>query len=189
MSVKWVIVLAVAIIGLIAEVIWRRKNRFSTKKALETGKLLFNNFKEFKGYITLYSTDIEQFKLLYEDSFAEIGLNVEKAQLLDLLLDFGIERNEILSLDWRGEENEGETQEFIEQQIGTTITWNVTSKLPESVEISQKLKAINQDLKAKGYRLIVFNTDSDAFEISAISNENFATLLALNNSLVDKNFR
>jgi hypothetical protein len=109
--------------------------------------------------------------------------------LLDFILLFGDHEDEILTIDWRGEENEGEIQKWCEEKLGYNVNWDKVKQLKAGnikVSIEKLIQVINNDLNTINYNLIVFDSANDSFELAVISTENLNILVKLNKSLIRK---
>lgn len=134
----------------------KNKKELKEKKSkyLKFGKLIFKNqvteFEEF-FYQYINSKDIKTKPIKIIQSFAEINK-----------LSFIV--------DWRGEENEGEIQNFIISKIDENILWTNTNIFKEKyidkedgVYIIDFLKNIDKDLKVINKKMLFLNLNSDSY--------------------------
>jgi hypothetical protein len=133
----------------------RRKSQY-----LELGKLLFRNHtNEFDVFYASYLKD-------------DNGKSSQNPRPIDALHEFADKKGLSLIIDWKGEENEGEIQDFINAQTGKTVSWTNTTKLREGNTdkatrdgkfIIRLFKAIDKDLKAINKMLLFFELGTDAY--------------------------
>jgi|GEM_PF-4058492 hypothetical protein len=189
-QIRLYVIIAAIIFGIIAEFLWRRKHKrklFDISKAVKIGELLFESkSKEFEEFVHLFSGNKSEFSIQYESDFEDMGLTIADVTLLDLLAYFGDNKNEMLIIDWRGEENEGEIQAFCEEKLNRIITWSSVNKLrdqTETITLQKLFELINSDLKNIGYQLIFSNRSNDSYEIFVTTNSNFRTIQSIDKTL------
>lgn len=172
---------------IILEILWRKKHRFDINKTIQIGKLLFESKRtRFEEYVNTYKTNKHNFKMIYVDDFSGID-DIKEMTSLDFILLFGDYADEILTIDWRGEENEGEIQKWCEEKLGHPVNWTQVEnfrKEENNTSIESLIKTINSDLNQINYSLIVFDSANDSFELAVISNKNLKTIKELNKKLI-----
>lgn len=142
----------------------KSKKELTRKKSqyLDLGKLLFKN----------YTNDFEIFYNAY------LKADNKNLRPIEALHEFADKKGLSLIIDWKGEENEGETQDFINSQIDETISWINTTKLREKNTedaardgkfIIRLFKAIDKDLKEINKKLLFFDLGTDSY-IFAVTN-------------------
>jgi len=143
---------------------------------LGLGKLLYADFAtEFEVYYNSFLADGKQFYKKFK-SIIQSDSN-SNLKPIDVLRLFGDYKQLIAEMDWKGEEDENELDEFIESQIKQNIVWTQASLLRASVEeklqrdgkfILKLFEAIDKDLQAINKRLLFFETDFDAYALMPV---------------------
>jgi hypothetical protein len=144
---------------------------------LAAAKVVYGRMeKEFLAYYNLWLHDKTEFFRLHHDKFKSVS-QPEYVTHLSIMSSFGDHPTFYLTIDWRGEENEGEIQEFCEDQIRKTIHWRraddlLTKTNSESQRdgkfILQLFTAIDLDLQDEGYRLVFKETNSDSYQFTLL---------------------
>jgi len=178
MNVKFIIIGIAIVVLFVSEFLWRKKSsKFNLDIALKIGDLLFkDDSDEFRKYVNLFVNEKEKFKEKYESDFEEIGIEFNDIKLLDLVIQFGVDANKILIIDWRGEENDGEVQDFCEEILKCKIDWEEVNQFKVKERESDVLvlfEKINADLSQLGYTLIFSTNSNDSYEIGVTKIENF----------------
>jgi len=187
--VKLLIFIGGIILVIILEFLWRRKHGLNIYKAEQIGKVLFESKQlRFEEYTKTYKTNKHNFDMIYGEDVSGVG-KPEKMSLLDFILLFGDHEDEILTIDWRGEENEEEIQSWCEEKLGYNVDWYLVKQLKAKsikVSIEKLIQAINNDLNKINSNLIVFDSANDSFELAVISTENLNKLIMLDKHLLRK---
>jgi hypothetical protein len=143
---------------------------------LVLGGLLFPNDREkVKTFLEQFinEPDSQEIKTLLE----EYEFDIDDLLITELLYVFGDNNQKLLLIDWRGEENEKEVEEFIEKQLPTRPDWvNATALRTLSSERDQRdgdfiielFKAIDKDLEKYHHKLIFLNLGWDAYVLKAL---------------------
>ncbi|NMM47697.1 DUF6630 family protein [Marinigracilibium pacificum] len=182
------VVIFLIIILVIGEFTYAQKKSESTNNKydlLEIGQLIYLDYKEeFRAYLIPFLDNKAEFIEENEDLIDEYGF--EEINVLEAIYMFGDYRGLLGYIDWRGEENENEVEEYVEKQLGVeNYNWINTQKLRQSVDyenlrdgefIIELFKAIDKDLKAENKQLLFFNLDIDAYVFIATTNDNFNTI-------------
>jgi len=168
--------LVLKIIGLIiVDIIKRPAKKQTAKKAkatdlLEMGGLLFTNYKnEFETYYRLYLTDKNKFHTTYP-----IDLPDDRKELtpIEAFQAFADDKQIAAHLDWRGEDDVYEIEEFIALQIEKPPLWTNTIMLRTAVPINRQrdgkfivklFQAIDKDLQTINFRLLFLDMGWDAY--------------------------
>jgi len=183
LSGKWQIAIAAVIFvpliiaAILSEISEKKEARNKQIALRQIGKQIFSNYNdEFEDFHHSYlhnkylhnkkkfSTQAAQ--LLKNDEVFDVK-NLQPAELLYI---FASSKNLAQIIDWRGEENEGEIEKFIEQMLKQKPLWANTSELRmnESEQQNDKFiiklfRSINKDLKAIGYKLLFFDLKWDSY--------------------------
>ena len=137
---------------------------------LYIGELLFANCKnEFKEFYNLYLTDKKQFNTKYS---VNLQANNSDCKPIEIVYAFGNYKQKIGFIDWKGEENRNEVEEFIERNVDKSLIWKNAISLRASVQESKQddgifikklFHAIDKDLQSTNYRLLFFDMGDDAY--------------------------
>ncbi|WP_139281659.1 DUF6630 family protein [Vibrio aerogenes] len=115
-------------------------------------------------------------KLQLDDCFdeSEYAEEIEDGEdyLALMMIFFLQEDNQLLQLDWKGEEEEYQTVHFINRilrdyfhQNDAVNAQSVEQAMQPDDDILVLLKIVDRKLKARGYRLVNFDTGSDQYYI------------------------
>ncbi|MBK6475178.1 MAG: hypothetical protein IPF95_10790 [Flavobacteriales bacterium] len=136
---------------------YRNKKNLKTKihHYFDIGKIIFSQYKaEFEAYYTYY-----------------LNNQTRKFRPIDALAAFADNKGLSLVIDWRGEENEGEIEEFINSKVDT-LRWPNTVELREQYLgretrdgkfIIRLFKALEKDLKQLNHQLLFFDLGGDSY--------------------------
>lgn len=137
---------------------------------LHIGELLFAECKkEFKEFYNLYLTNKKQLDSKYQLNLRDSDADLKPIEILQL---FGDYKQKVGFIDWKGEENINEVEEFIERSIGKKLVWKNAISLRAFVEednqndgkfIIELFHAIDKDLQSINYRLLFFDMGWDAY--------------------------
>ncbi|GHN01805.1 hypothetical protein WSM22_32940 [Cytophagales bacterium WSM2-2] len=106
----------------------------------------------------------------------------KQKRVQNLILD----KTQLINIDWSGEENEGEIQNFIETANQQTITWTKVNDLREKQNIAlnspdkfliKLLKAIDADIKQIDRRLLFLKTDGDNYLFTSVDEPTYRRAL------------
>lgn len=144
----------------------------ASSKFLETGLLLFSDrAEEYKAYIDLFRNNQDSFLEQYEEKLDEYGF--DNLTEFDAFRTFGDMYGYLMYMDWRGEENEREVEDFVEMKLaGKVIPWFKTDALREENAgkeqadgkfIIKLYKTIDEDLREQGHALLFLAVDGDGY--------------------------
>ena len=160
--------------------------------ARRIGRLMFpGHAAEFVDFVDLLENDREQFDIEYGEAFEDLGLEVTKLRLIDLLLEFGIRKNLLYVIQARGEETIGDVQRHCELELGRSIKWVSVERLAAGSgrpDAAQLLRSVNQDLESVAHRIAVLNTFNDTLEFVVLSREVYREVAALDKRLLKSGF-
>lgn len=161
------------IVSLIIKDTYKRRGNKNSEDIdfLSIGKLLYADCEtEFELYYQLFESDIEGFKIKYRDFFKDE--NISNLTPIEAFCLFGDHKKKLYFMDWRGEENEYEVENFIQTIVKEKINWTNSSKLRGVVDeesqrdgkfIIELYKSIDKDLKENNKKLIFLNTNDDSY--------------------------
>lgn len=141
---------------------------------------------EFKELVLLFQTDKLKFKKKYSNFIKEQELNFFSKNLINLLYSFGDLKGIVELVDWRGEENEREIEDFISILSSKKHHFKKTHQFRKnSLKIDQRdgefilklFKVLDEDLKILDERLLFFNNDWDAYGFTVVSQNNFEEIM------------
>ena len=179
------------ILGLLGFIYWindeskkELKNKKDTSQLFNIGLLIFQNHKEeFQTFYGIFQKDKKKF--ITENDILDYDFNTLKP--IDVLYLFGESKNLVQIIDWRGEENEMEIEEFIEYNIiKKAITWSNSAKLRNNISIAKQrngkfiidlFKAINYDLKPINQKLLFFELGNDAYFFTSVDFNTFDKII------------
>lgn len=153
---------------------------FESTDYLEIGKLIFPERAEvLTGFFESFRSDKEGFLKRNEELIDSYGF--ERMTEFHLLYVIGDTEELLGFIDWRGEENERELEEFVDGQLGAGIVaWSATNKLRSSSKdidqndgtfIIKLFKSIDNDLREVGKTLLFFDMGSDSYSFTIVSVE------------------
>lgn len=138
---------------------------------LEVGKILFQ--KHENEFIAFYN------------SYLKEKNSTDRA--IDILIEFAELKEIGLLIDWRGEENEFEIQEFISQQINKEISWKNADllrgkhgdkDLNNGDFVIKLFKAIDKDLMSHELKLLFLDTGGDSYYLMIVKNNIYQEIIA-----------
>jgi hypothetical protein len=151
---------------------------------LYIGELLFADcIKEFKEFCNLYLTDKKQLNTKFS---VNLQVNNGDCKPINIVYAFGTYKQKIGLIDWKGEENINEVEEFIESYIDKKPIWENAIFLRASVEESKQydgifikklFHAIDKDLQSITYRLLFFDMGGDTYVYIPITTTIFKQIL------------
>lgn len=151
------------------------------------GKLLYpNHEKEFDQFYPLFiqnkSKFLSEYKGLLEDYD---NFELKKLKALEVIFIFGDSKELLWLVDWRGEENEMETENFINNKLQVNNDWKTANEIRKGVSeeeqrdgqfIMKLFKAVDQDLKTINKRLIFLNLGWDSYVFTVVDQASFTTI-------------
>ena len=157
----------------------------SDTELLQAGELLFQKEdSEFKIFYNSFLTDKKNFLFENQDLLEKYeNFELDKLKAIEVIYIFGDNNQKAWMTDWKGEENEGEIENFLENKLQMKTDWPNVNKLRKGANkendgefIVDLLKSIDQDLKPIGKKLIFFDLGWDAYVYTAIERSSQKTL-------------
>lgn len=151
----------------------------SDQELIQVGQLLYSELSnDYLNFMKSYLKDkksflIENKKLLKGYSNFEL----DKLHPIEAIYIFGNIKEQLWVTDWRGEENEKEIENFIEDKLKIKSEWTSTNELRTGAIETKKsdgefiidiLKTIDKDLETLNKRLIFFNLNWDAYVYTVV---------------------
>ena len=105
---------------------------------------------------------------------------------IDVFYNFMDDKNQVLTIDWKGEENEGEIETFIESLNHEQIKWTKVNELragqlkrkySDDKFIIKLLRSIDIDLQNINTRLLFLNIDGDSYVFTTVDTETYKKVL------------
>lgn len=186
MSTKLILIGLTVIVIIVAETIYRQKhslgNPFKKADFEQVGKLLYTeHLDEYQTYINSFRSDPDVFMAEHKELIDEYGF--DELTEFDAFRLFGEDKGYFIYMDWRGEENVGEVESFIQKRLKSVIIdWSNISKLRSHSEtidqrdgnfILELYKAADADLRNIGYALLFQNIDADGYSFMPVNLETF----------------
>jgi len=164
----------------------KRKINSSVKFDIKpVGQLLYPDLtKDFDDFLNLYSKNKTEFRKKYK----EVQTDDNELSEIELLQSFGDINQKLGFTDWKGEENEFEIVEYIEEQIQGEITWTNSASLRKSIAIDKQrdgkfilklFQEIDKDLQLVDFRLIFLNMGWDAYIFLPVTQQSFDKVFEL----------
>ena len=145
----------------------------SQEELIEIGQYLFADFKtDFEAFFNSFLKDKRTFIIENKELLEEYNnFQLDKLKAIEVIYIFGNSKQKLYLTDWRGEENEREIENFIEDKLLIKINWKNVNVLRKGVDekkqrdgkfIIDLLKIIDKDLEPLNKRLVFFNLGWDA---------------------------
>ncbi|MFT2011470.1 hypothetical protein ACMA1I_22550 [Pontibacter sp. 13R65] len=153
---------------------------------LEIGKLIYQKHqKEFAIFFNLYQKNKKDFKEQEADLLEESG--IENPTPLEATYLFGSGRELLGYIDWRGEENENEVEEYVQEQLaGQEINWTYTKAIRKTsigkdqgdgIFIISLFKEVDKDLNLLNKKLLFFDLGFDAYAFAVVDKITFDQII------------
>ena len=165
---------------------------------LEIGKIIYpKNDNEISSCFNLFKDNKKKFKKDFKMLIDDYEFDSDNGSLTELLFSYGDWKNKTIYIDWRGEENEGEIEEYILEIIENKINFKNTTELrKKSVDIEQRdgkyikqlLLNINKDLNVAGYEVLYFNIDWDGYGFIIAEKSEVQKILKISNKILKPTF-
>jgi len=184
LSTAWLIaiVILIAASAILYDYLEKKKNVREKTGLLNLGDQLFTNYKdEFASFYSLYLTDQKKFitknKKLLKDAK---GLDLKNLKPIEALYLFADTKKLVYLVDWKGEDDAKETEQFIEELLKQEITWENTSNLRAgSIAGTQRdgkfiihlFNAIDKDLQKINQGLLFFDLGWDAYAFTVFASK------------------
>ena len=165
-----------------------------TTAFIKIGKILFpKHSDDIEKCITLFSKNEAEFVEKYENLVNEYDVIVGESSMTELLFSYGDSKNKVIYIDWRGEENEGEIEEYIQNTLSFQIDFTETTKFrKQSIELEKRdgefvlnlFNEINTDLFKSGLILAFFNIEWDAYGFMVIPIKKFEEIESVKKNVI-----
>jgi hypothetical protein len=152
----------------------RNRKKLKNDDLVEAGKYLFPDyFSDFEIFIKSFLQN--KAKFILENKALLLGYDnfeMNKLKPIDVIYIFGDSKKLFNLADWRGEENESETEHFLEETFDIKSEWKNANRLRKGSDeddqdeggfIIDLFKAIDKDLKPLHKRLVFLDLGWDSY--------------------------
>ncbi len=181
-------ILIIIIVGAI-QVFRNKKGNFlmNNSDLIEAGQLLFPDLRtDFEAFLNLFLKDKKTFlaneELLDDyDNFEDL----DKLKAIEVIYIFGDSRQKLCLIDWRGEENEGEIESFMDENLQIKTDWKNVNELRKAADeekqrdgkfIIDLLKTFDKDLESLNKKIIFFDLGWDAYVFTVVDKSSYKTI-------------
>jgi hypothetical protein len=184
-----IVILTIIIVGGFQAFKNKKGNLFvSNTDLLEAGQLLFPKLKtEFEHFFLTFLKDKKTFLVDNAELLEDYdNFELDKLKPIEVIFIFGDSKENLWITDWRGEENEREIENFIENKLKIKSDWTNTRELRKGAfqekhrdgeYIIDLFKTIDTDLETLGKRIIFIDFDWDAYVFTVVDQSTFKTLI------------
>jgi hypothetical protein len=187
---KYIVIVILIIIAVGAIQVFRsNKGKFiiDNSDLIEAGQLLFPDLRtDFEAFFNLFLNDRKTFlaneELLDDyDNFEDL----DKLKAIEAIYIFGDSRQKLCLIDWRGEENEGEIESFLEENLQIKIDWRNVNERRKAVDkekqrdgkfIIDLLKTFDKDLATLNKKLFFFDLGWDAYVFTVVDKTSYEAI-------------
>lgn len=159
----------------------------SQKELLETGQFLFSELHiEYETFINSYHKDKNKFLSENEDLLSNYdNFELKRLKPIELIYIFGDSNQKLCLTDWRGEENEKEIENFLDDKLRVKNDWKNVNEIRKGFDkekqrdgefIIDLLKTIDKDLETLNKRLIFFDLGWDAYIYTVVDKASYKTI-------------
>ena len=187
---KYIIIaiLTILIVGSI-QAFRNKKGNFLIKNSdlLEAGQLLFPNLKtDFEKFYNPFLNDKKTFISENEELLEDYdNFELDKLKAIEVIYIFGDSKQKVWMTDWKGEENEREIENFLENKLQIKTDWTNVNELRKSANkekqrdgkfIIDLLKTIDKDLELINKRMIFFDLGWDSYVFTVVDQTSQKTI-------------
>lgn len=161
--------------------------KVSQEELIETGQYLFADFKaDFAAFFYSFLKDKKTFLVKNKELLAEYdNFELDKLKAIEVIYIFGDSKQKLYLTDWRGEENEREIVNFLEDKLQIKSDWKNVNELRKGADeerqrdgefIVDLLKTIDKDLEPINKRLIFFDLGWDAYVYTVVDQTSYKAI-------------
>ena len=154
---------------------------------LETGQLLFPELKtDFEFFFNSFLNDKKTFLGDNQELLENYdNFELDKLKPIEVIYIFGDCKEKLWMTDWRGEENEKEIENFLEDKLKIKTDWRNVNEIRKGVDekrqrdgkfIIDLLKTIDKDLETLNKRLIFLDLGWDAYVYTVVDQVSYKTI-------------
>lgn len=183
-----IVILTIIIVGII-QVFQNKKGNLliNNTDLLEAGQLLFPALKtDFEILFKSFLKDKKTFLIDNQELLENYdNFELDKLKSIEVIYIFGDSKKKLWMTDWRGEENEREIENFIENKLKIKSDWTKTIELRKGYDkekqrdgkfIIDLLKTIDKDLDTLSKKLIFLDLGWDAYVYTVVDQDSFKTI-------------
>jgi len=182
MALAIIFLASVFIFALIYEMLKKRHDFHLEKEFLTVAEVISPKYKGFSDFYNLYKNDRNKFLTRFSLSHDVENFDLENLKPIEVLYIFANAKNLVHLVDWKGEENEGEIEAFIDGLLKQQHSWTQTLKLRNDLKenkagqsqfIIELFQSVDKDLQATDNRLIFFELNWDAYVFTVVASKIF----------------
>lgn len=181
-------ILTIIIVGAIQAFRNKKGNLLINNSDLfEAGQLLFPQLQtDFDFFFNSFLKDKKSFLADNQELLEDYdNFELDNLKPIEVIYIFGDSKEKLWMTDWRGEENEREIENFIEDKLKIKSDWTKTNGLRKGADeekqrdgefIIDLLKNIDKDLEAMNKRLIFLDLGWDAYVYTVVDQYSYQTI-------------
>ena len=174
--------LTMMVAAFVYEVIKRKRKSRKSTELLTLGAKVFPDFEdEFTNFYSLYLKDTKKFVAQNLERLTDF----KSPKPIEVAYVFATSKNLVQLIDWKGEENEGEIEAFIDGLLKEKLSWEESLQLRKSIDPDEQrdgqfivdlFRSIDKDLRKIKQRLLFFDLGSDSYAYTVVSLKNFGQI-------------
>ena len=174
--------LTMMVAAFVYEVIKRKRKSRKSTELLTLGAKVFPDFEdEFTNFYSLYLKDTKKFVAQNLERLTDF----KSPKPIEVAYVFATSKNLVQLIDWKGEENEGEIEAFIDGLLKEKLSWEESLQLRKSIDPDEQrdgqfivdlFRSIDKDLRKIKQRLLFFDLGSDSYAYIVVSLKNFGQI-------------
>lgn len=157
------------------------------KELFDIGAILFPELiTDFETFFNTFLKDKKRFTTKNRELLEDYGnFELDKLNPIEVIYIFGDSKGKLLTTDWRGEENEREIENFLEDKLQIKTDWKNVNEIRKGVDeeiqrdgkfIIDLLKTIDKDLEPLNKRLFFLDLGWDAYVYTVINQDSYKTI-------------
>ena len=162
-------------------------NKTNEEGLVDIGTILFSGLKkDFENFFNTFLKDKKAFLTENEELLENYdNFELDNLKPIEVIYIFGDSKEKLWMTDWRGEENEKEIENFLEDKLQIKTDWRGVNEIRRGVDeerqrdgkfIIDLLKTINKDLAPLNKRLIFLDLGWDAYVYTVVDQVSYKTI-------------